>query len=128
MSLVGVGIDVLGTGRVALLLDRYGDRFVRRWFTPAEIAWCRRGDDAAQAFATLLAGKEAAWKALRVEAPGPVPWRSVEVHPDGQGGGRVTVAADLAPGDTRVDVRMEVRDELVFAYAVAWTGVTTPQW
>jgi holo-[acyl-carrier protein] synthase len=60
--ILGVGIDVVQVARVQRLLRRYGDRFVRRWFTAAERAQCRT----AVQFAGRLAAKEAVLKALPV--------------------------------------------------------------
>lgn len=123
MSLVGVGIDLLEVARVRRLLDQYGDRFVGRWFTPAEVDWCRESGSRSAAFAAVMAGKEAVWKALRLESPGPVPWRSLEVLPDDRGG-RVTLPPTLVPEETNVDVRVRTGNDVVVAYALAWTGVT----
>ncbi|MGA8047065.1 MAG: 4'-phosphopantetheinyl transferase superfamily protein [Dermatophilaceae bacterium] len=121
MPLVGVGIDILEIARVARLVNRYGDSFVERWFTPAEADWCRdRSRPSMPAFASVLAGKEAVWKALRPQISGPVPWRTFEVIPDG-GGGRVTVPPDLAPEGLGVVVSVRAGTEFVVASALAWT-------
>lgn len=120
MPLVGVGIDTLAVARVAGLLNRHGDSFVERWFTPAEVDWCRGRGRRSAAFASVLAGKEAVWKALRPQAPGPVPWRSFEVIPDGEGG-RVTVPRGLGRPGLEVVVSVRAGPELVVASALAWT-------
>jgi holo-[acyl-carrier protein] synthase len=120
MPLVGVGIDTLEVARVARLLDDYGDTFVGRWFTPAEAHWCRGAGSPASAFATVLSAKEAVWKALRPQGRGPVPWRSLEVIPDGEGG-RVTVPRALGPPGVDVVVSVRAGTDLVVASALAWT-------
>ncbi|MGA8048222.1 MAG: 4'-phosphopantetheinyl transferase superfamily protein [Dermatophilaceae bacterium] len=124
MPLVGVGIDTVEVARVARLLDRHGDSFVTRWFTPAEVDWCReKGARSVPAFASVLAGKEAVWKALRPSGPGHVPWRTLEVIPAGEGG-RVTVPPDLAREGLGVVVSVRADMELVLAAALAWTEDT----
>ena len=64
MSVVGVGIDLVDVGRMKKALARGGDRFLRRVFTPQEIAWARGKPDAARRFALCFAAKEALWKAM----------------------------------------------------------------
>lgn len=62
--IIGVGIDVVETSRIARALTRYGDRFERRVFTPRELSDCAGRVDRIQALAARLAGKEACLKAL----------------------------------------------------------------
>ena len=79
-SVLSVGIDVANIAEVATSLDRFGDRYVRRVFTPTEAAYCRAagGRMVAARFAARFAAKEAAIKAL-APAGRRVDWRSVEV-------------------------------------------------
>lgn len=68
------GIDILEIPRIQSALDRYGERFLQRIFTAAEIIECR---GRAEALAVRFAAKEAAVKALGTGI-GPVGWREVE--------------------------------------------------
>jgi len=68
------GIDIIEIPRIQTVLDRHGDRFLQRVFTPAEIAECRGRADA---LAVRFAAKEAATKALGTGI-GLVSWREVE--------------------------------------------------
>lgn len=79
MDIIGTGIDVTEISRVAGAIDRYGDRFIFRVFTDAEIAYCRRRRDAASSFAARFAAKEAAMKALGTGHSRGVHWRGIEV-------------------------------------------------
>ena len=61
--LIGVGCDVIEIARVQKAIERAA--FVKRVFTPAEIAYCEsRGKQAAASFAARFAAKEAVLKAL----------------------------------------------------------------
>lgn len=120
MPLVGVGIDTVEIARVAGLLDQHGDSFVERWFTPAEVDWCRGRGHRSADFAAILAGKEAVWKALRPQGTGPVPWRTLEVIPEGEAG-RVVVPPHLARPGLEVIVSVSAAAERVIASALAWT-------
>ena len=79
MEIIGLGIDATEISRIAKTIDRYGDRFVTRIFTPGEVAYCRRKRDAASSFAARFAAKEAAMKALGTGHSRGVLWKDVEV-------------------------------------------------
>jgi holo-[acyl-carrier protein] synthase len=69
------GIDIIEISRVRGVLERYGQRFLDRIFTPAEIAYCR---DRAPNLAARFAAKEATMKALGTGVRG-VGWKDIEV-------------------------------------------------
>ena len=73
--MLSTGVDFIEIDRVAGVLNRYGDRFLRRVFTPAEIAYCR---GRAPNLAARFAAKEAVMKSLGTGFRG-VGWRDVEV-------------------------------------------------
>lgn len=73
--MLSTGVDFTEIERVAGVLDRYGDRFLRRVFTPGEIAYCR---GRAPNLAARFAAKEAVMKCLGTGFRG-VGWRDVEV-------------------------------------------------
>lgn len=62
--LVGTGVDMVRISRIRSTLERYGDRFLDRVFTPVEVAYCRRKRDPASSFAARFAAKEACFKAV----------------------------------------------------------------
>jgi holo-[acyl-carrier protein] synthase len=78
--IVGIGIDVVGVVRVAAVLGRHGDRFLRRVLTEQERRYCSARSVPEQSVAARLAAKEAAFKALggAAQARG-VGWRDIEV-------------------------------------------------
>ena len=79
MDIIGVGIDATEISRIAESIERWGDRFVNRVFTPGEIAYCRRKRDSASSFAARFAAKEAAMKALGTGHSRGVFWTGIEV-------------------------------------------------
>ena len=77
---VGLGTDITEVPRVARSIERFGDRFLERVYTPGEITYClARKKSAAQSFAARFAAKEAAFKALRTGWRGGLSWHHVEV-------------------------------------------------
>ena len=78
-NIIGLGLDATDIPRVARTMARYGDRFLRRIFTPDEIAYCTRRRDPSIHFAGRFAAKEATMKALGTGRSRGVLWRDIEV-------------------------------------------------
>ena len=72
---VEVGLDIVETARVARMLDRWGDRFLTRFFTVAEQ---RQLLGRVERMAGLIAAKEAASKALGLGLRG-LGWKEMEI-------------------------------------------------
>jgi len=64
--ILGIGIDVVATQRIAKSLANGDASFETRVFTPAERAACRNRADRVQALAARFAAKEACCKALGI--------------------------------------------------------------
>ena len=79
MDIIGLGFDTTDIPRVADVLSRYGDRFLRRIFTDGEIAYCMRRRNAVPHLAGRFASKEAAMKALGTGHSQGVLWKDIEV-------------------------------------------------
>jgi holo-[acyl-carrier protein] synthase len=81
---LGVGIDLVQVSRVAESLERFGERYLRRVYTDAEIAYATSAPgETAPRLAARFAAKEAAFKALRLEDP--MNWREIEVRRSPEG-------------------------------------------
>jgi holo-[acyl-carrier protein] synthase len=68
------GVDIIEISRIQAALDRHGERFLARVFTPAEVTECAGRADR---LAVRFAAKEATTKALGTGI-GPVSWLEVE--------------------------------------------------
>jgi holo-[acyl-carrier protein] synthase len=88
--IVGTGIDIVEVARVAAAIERFGDHFLRRIFTPNEIRYCESKANRAERYAARFAAKEAALKAIGTGWRGGVSWQDVEVGREP--GGRPTLA------------------------------------
>lgn len=84
--IVGTGIDIVEVRRMAAALDRFGERFVRRIFTAAEIDYCDSKANRAERYAARFAAKEAGLKAIGTGWRHGVAWQEIEVRrePTGQ--------------------------------------------
>jgi holo-[acyl-carrier protein] synthase len=77
---LGVGTDLIEIPRIRQSIDRYGERFLSRVFTPREIAYCQKKKNAAESFAARFAAKEAGAKALGTGISRGVGWLDLEVQ------------------------------------------------
>jgi holo-[acyl-carrier protein] synthase len=77
---VGLGTDLIEVHRIEQSIQRFGDRFLTRIYTPSEIAYCtRKQKSAAESFAARFAAKEAGAKALGTGISRGVTWLEIEV-------------------------------------------------
>jgi len=96
--ILGVGIDLVEVSRIERALLK-GDRFMRRLYTAAEIAYCSRHKEPGRHFAARFAAKEAGMKALGTGWSNGVGWKDFEVRLDPRGRPLLTItgrAAELA--------------------------------
>lgn len=82
-----VGIDLVEVARLRRAVERFGERFLRRVFTPGELRHCLGRRDEAARLAARFAAKEAFVKAVG----GGVSWREVEVASDPGGRPRLVL-------------------------------------
>ena len=84
--MLSTGVDLIEIARVERMLSRYGDRFLARVFTPAEILYCRgRTAELAARFAAKEAVSKALGVGLRMIARDGIHWQDVEVVGDPRG-------------------------------------------
>ena len=81
----GVGIDLVTITRIEQAVERWGQRFLKRIYTAAEIERCLRRVRPAQCLALRFAAKEAFAKALGLGMRKGLRWRDVEVFNDDLG-------------------------------------------
>ncbi len=81
----GIGVDVLEPGRVARLLETYGERFARRVLTPDEWPFYERSRRPAMFLANRFAAKEAFSKAMGTGFRFPVTLGQISVLQDRRG-------------------------------------------
>lgn len=81
----GIGIDLVEISRIEGVILRWGDRFIRRVFTPGEAKICVSRAFSYSAFALRFAAKEAFSKALGTGMRNDLKWRDIEVANDPNG-------------------------------------------
>jgi holo-[acyl-carrier protein] synthase len=75
----GIGTDLVEIKRIKEALERWGDRFMNKVFTPGEIEYCSQKRNSSPNFSARFAAKEALVKALGIGMRRGVHWKDVEV-------------------------------------------------
>jgi holo-[acyl-carrier protein] synthase len=77
--IVGSGIDLCEVPRIKASIERFGDKFIRRIFTPLEIEYVSRKANKYERYAARFAAKEAGMKAIGTGWRRGVRWVDFEV-------------------------------------------------
>lgn len=124
MQICAHGIDIVDCDRIAALLDRHPERFVRRVYTPAEQAYANKGKNRVERFSGRFAAKEAVMKLIGTGWRDTIAWTDIEVTNDPLGkpvvglSGRVQeIAASL--GISHISLSITHAAGLAIASAVA---------
>ena len=78
-NVLGVGIDQIEVSRIRDSLEKHGDHFLNKIFSPAEQEYCRDRSDPVPCFASRFAVKEATAKALGTGFGAEFGWLDSEV-------------------------------------------------
>ena len=78
MSILGIGTDIIECLRIAKMIERHGELFLTRVYTPQEIEYCTARKAATQHYAGRFAAKEAVLKALGTGWTRGIQWRDIE--------------------------------------------------
>jgi holo-[acyl-carrier protein] synthase len=77
--IVGTGVDLAEVARIRSSMERFGDRFRDRVFTPLEIAYVEKKANKYERYAGRFAAKEAGMKAIGTGWKSGVRWHDFEV-------------------------------------------------
>src|ERR1700683_338146 len=124
--ILGIGSDITDVRRIAKVIERHGDRFLDRVFTPIERAKADKRSNRIETYAKRFAAKEACAKALGTGLRAGGWWRAMGVVnlPGGRptmelsGGAKRRLAAITPKGyEARIDVT--ITDEGPMAHGIA---------
>jgi holo-[acyl-carrier protein] synthase len=125
--ILGIGSDLVDVGRIEKVIERHGERFIARIFTPAERARAARRANPAATYAKRFAAKEACAKALGTGLRNGVFWRDMGVVnlPSGRptlklsGGALARLKAITPQGfEPRIDLTITDEGPLAQAFVV----------
>lgn len=80
MTILGIGTEIIECLRIAQMIDRHGELFIGRVYTPHEIEYCSSRKLATQHYAAHWVAKEAILKALGSEWVRGIRWKDIEIR------------------------------------------------
>jgi holo-[acyl-carrier protein] synthase len=120
--IIGLGSDMIDIRRVERTIERFGERFIARVFTPIERAKAERRRTRVETYAKRFAAKEACAKALGTGLRRGVFWRDMGVVnlPGGRPtmqltGGALQRLADITPPGHAARIDVSITDEYPIA-------------
>ncbi len=122
--ILGIGSDITDARRIAQVIERHGERFLDRIFTPVERAKADKRRNRIETYAKRFAAKEACAKALGTGLRAGVWWRDMGVV--NLPGGRPTMALTggakrrlqkITPPGYQPQIDLTITDEGPMAHA-----------
>ncbi len=103
-TVLASGIDLIEIDRVETALVRYGERFLTRVFTPAEVAYCRGRP---HQLAARFAAKEAVSKVLGtgIQHRDGVAWQEIQIVADDHGKPEIQLSGKAARRAEQIGLR-----------------------
>ena len=77
--IIGIGIDIIEISRIKKSIEKYGDHFLQKIFTPGEIEYCENKASKYQHYAARFSAKEAVAKAMSTGWNNEFSWQNIEV-------------------------------------------------
>lgn len=93
MDIIGLGTDIVECVRIRQMIERHGELFLHRVFTPREVRYCQSRKQATEHFAGRWAAKEAVLKCLGTGWQKGMCWTDIEVKNEVDGAPRVLLHA-----------------------------------
>ena len=133
--IIGLGSDLVDVRRIARSIERYGERFLNRIYTPVERAKAEGRANSVETYAKRFAAKEACSKALGTGFRSGVFWRDMGVInlPSGRptmkltGGALKRLEAIVPPGcEARIDVSLTDEGPAAQAIVIISASPKTP--
>jgi holo-[acyl-carrier protein] synthase len=125
--ILGVGTDLAEVSRIRESIERFGDRFLNRIYTPGERTYALSKVNSAERFAARFAAKEAAMKAIGTGWSQGVTWQDFSVvnEPSGRPTLRLSgVAQQVADrlGVRNLSISLTHTKEMAFAIVIIEDG------
>ncbi len=124
MDIIGIGTDIVECARIGTMVEKHGELFLERVFTPREIQYCQGKKHATEHLAGRWAAKEAILKCLGTGWRKGICWTDMEIRNDPAGAPKVFLcgaAKDQAESMKISDLLITISHcrEYATAYALA---------
>ncbi len=125
--IIGTGIDLVEISRIVSAIEKHGDRFLKRLFSPEELDYCLGKAARDQHLAGRFAAKEAVFKALGTGWAEGVSWLGVEILPGIAGAPQINLSGPAKErlrsiGGQRIHISISHTDKMATAVAIVEDG------
>ena len=124
MQIVAHGIDLVDCPRIEQMVQRHGERFLKRVFTDTERAYAKANRNEIEKLAGRFAAKEAILKLMGTGWRGKIAWTDIEVVNNAAGQPEVTLSGEVKAiaaelGITHISISITHTANFAIASAVA---------
>jgi holo-[acyl-carrier protein] synthase len=124
MKIIAHGIDLVDRPRIKQMLQRHGERFLNRVYTPKEQQYAESHRDKIEKLAGRFAAKEAVLKLMGTGWVGKIAWTDIEVINNSAGQPEVTITGEVQRiakklGITQISVSITHTANFAIASAIA---------
>lgn len=125
MKILGTGVDLIELPRIRAAIERHGERFLKKTYTPAEVAYCRSKKDCWASYAARWAAKEAVYKAYGTGWQGIWWLNQIEVTREASGKPGIRLLGTAAKaqagrGVTGIELSITHGREIAVANVILW--------
>ena len=124
MKIIAHGIDLVDRPRIKQMVQRHGQRFLNRVYTPKEQQYAESHRDKIEKLAGRFAAKEAVLKLMGTGWIGKIAWTDIEVINNSAGQPEVTITGEVQRiakklGITQISVSITHTANFAIASAIA---------
>jgi len=105
MEIVAHGIDLVDCPRIEQMIQRHGERFIKRVFTAAEQAYAQANKNEVEKLAGRFAAKEAILKLMGTGWRGKIAWTDIEIINNAAGQPEVTLGGEVRKIADKLGIR-----------------------
>ena len=95
MEIIAHGIDLVDCPRIEQMMQRHGERFLKRVFTPAEQIYADKSRNKVEKLAGRFAAKEAILKLMGTGWRGKIAWTDIEIINNAAGQPEVSLCGEV---------------------------------
>lgn len=105
MEIIAHGIDLVDCPRIEQMIERHGERFIKRVFTADEQAYAVANKNEVEKLAGRFAAKEAILKLVGTGWRGKIAWTDIEIINNAAGQPEVTLGGEVKEIADKLGIR-----------------------
>ena len=118
-TILGIGTDIIEIDRIAMSIERHGNHFLDRIFTPKEQEYASKFKQNQATYAGRFAAKEAVAKAFGTGIRDDIGWKDIEILNDELGKPYVILAPHLKARFQNPSIMLSISHSKSYATAFA---------